>query len=50
MTVNDPGGVAEPRALDPRYEAALVAKVVDMLMAMFWAGPAGMRRAHNIRF
>jgi hypothetical protein len=43
MKINDPEVVAELSALYPRYEEALVNNDVEMLLAMFWAGPQVMR-------
>ncbi len=43
MTVNLPEVLAELQELYPRYEQALVTNDVDMLVAMFWAGPQVMR-------
>ena len=44
MDVNIPEVVEEIRALFERYEAALVAKDVDVLDATFWDSP------HTVRF
>jgi hypothetical protein len=43
MTINDPGVIAELRALYPRYEEALVTNDIATLVEMFWPGEPVMR-------
>ena len=43
MEINDPGVLAELRALYPLYEEALVNNDVETLTKMFWASPYAIR-------
>jgi len=43
MEINDPGVLAELRALYPLYEEALVNNDVETLTKMFWASPYAVR-------
>jgi hypothetical protein len=43
MEINDPGVIAELRALYPLYEEALVRNDVETLTKMFWASPYAIR-------
>lgn len=39
MLINDPGTVAELRALYPQYEAALTKNDIETMQHLFWASP-----------